>query len=92
MYVLCNMMHQQIVSDHTGVQSTLQSSDLIINEQFKCNLSFFCLKFKEFISDLLIDGEEFGGACVLWDSCAHRVVTKHFQRASDVKSFVDDLM
>lgn len=51
-----------------------------------------CLKFRKFISDLLVDGEEFGGACVLWDGCVQRVVAKHFQRASNVESLVDDLM
>lgn len=45
-----------------------------------------------FISHLLVDGEEFGGARVLWGFCVHRVVSKHFQRTRNVESLVDDLM
>lgn len=42
------------------------------------------------IRRLLVDGEEFGSACVLWGGCVHRVVAKHFQRASNVEFLVDD--
>lgn len=50
-----------------------------------------CLKLRELISDLLVDSEEFGSTCVLWDGCVHRVIAKHLQRASNVESLIDDL-
>lgn len=56
------------------------------------NSFIVCLKFREFISNLLVDGEEFGGACVLWDHCVHRIVAEQFQRAGNVESLVDYLM
>ncbi len=45
----------------------------------------------EFESDLLVDGEDFGSACVIWDGCIHRKVAEHFQRASNVEALIDDL-
>lgn len=44
------------------------------------------------MSDLLVDGEEFGGAGVVQDvRVVRRVVAEHFQRAGDLESLVDDL-
>lgn len=55
----------------------------------KC--SCVCLKLSEFIFDLLVDSEKFGGTCVLWNGCVQRVIAKHLQRASNVESLIDDL-
>ena len=83
--VYSNRRRPQIVCEHTRVQSTLRCSQM-------CVCVCVC------VSNLLIDGEVFDGTCVLWclDVCAHssqsRKVAKHFQRTSDVKFLVDDLM
>lgn len=47
-------------------------------------------QYRDGICCLLVDGEEFGSTCVFWDNCFHRIVSKCFQRTSNVKSLVDD--
>lgn len=44
------------------------------------------------VSDLLVDGEEFGCARVLRDFSVHSVVAEHVQRAGDVESLINDLI
>lgn len=86
----CNMMHPQIVSNCTRVLSTLLSSEQNPSQTNSSNSAPDV--YVQFISDLLVDGEELGGACVLWQGSSHRVVAKNLQRASNVKFLVDDLM
>lgn len=42
-------------------------------------------------ADLLVDGEELGGAAVMWDRVAHRPVGKRLQRTRDVEFLIDHL-
>lgn len=73
------------------VMSSFYATKCSFNEN-KYEYNVCIRKCGSFISDLLVDGKQFGGAGILWDGFSHRVIAKRLQRASDVESLVDHLM